>query len=213
MTALQKLALLDAPLLGIRPQELLDVLPRLQQLTELNLYEAMFDGAPAAQYSALVSSSKLEILELTGSFLQGCWWAIFGGRRQLPALRILDLNDWTVSDDHSLCTHDLRNIASSCPGLQELFLWHCLDRAADVSVLQPLQHLTRLFTTNIMVSTEAAAGLTRLASLKLLQVHSTQGCVLVFADEEGMLRRLERGRVGWQVYFTSDVSDNRGVWE
>jgi hypothetical protein len=213
MTELQKLVLQATGLRGSSMQGLLDVLPQLQQLTELCLFDAMRDTTPAAQYSALVSSSKLEKLDLSCCFLPGTWYVMFDGRRQLPALRTVRFYDESCLFDvanSGVRAQDLRSLALSCPGLQELDV--SMDPAADVSVLQPLQHLTRLFTSNMLVSTEAAAGLTRLASLKLLQVHNTDCRVLVFADEEGLSYLTAVGQnLGPHIFFNSEVSEARGV--
>lgn len=97
-----------------------------------------------------------------------------------------------------------------------------MDPAADVSLLQPLQHLTRLFCSNIMVSSEAAAGAAKLSHLKLLQVFNARplkpNSVLVFANNEGMLYVKASGHHcrGPNIFFITDVSEKPGcggVWE
>jgi hypothetical protein len=176
MTGLQTLRLWCAPLRSSSSsgtQELLGVLPRLQQLTELCLYSAMVNAAPAVQqYSALVSSSKLEKLKLTGSRLpQEAWQAMFlpGTKRgQLPALREISMNAWMQHCGCSLRTQDLRSLTLSCPGLQALIAVGSVDPAAYYSVLAPLQQLTALVISH--VSDKTAAGLAQLTSLKLLEV-------------------------------------------
>lgn len=179
-TGLQELKLWGAqPHLDIYPpqrgsgstQALLAVLPALQQLAQLCLYTALPDTAPAAQYSALVASSKLQKLLLTGSELpQAAWRAMFEGRRQLPSLKELTMNGWIRNSGGSsrLRTQELLSVALSCPTLELLCIHGSVDSAADYSVLQPLQHLTQLVTDNI--SNESAAGLGCLTSLKQLSV-------------------------------------------
>jgi hypothetical protein len=91
---------------------------------------------------------------------------MFDGRRQLPALRKVIMNGWSQNWGCSLRTQDLRNLALSCPGLQELTVHGSVHPAADFAVLQPLQHLGLLILSNISDST--AVGLAQLTSLKLL---------------------------------------------
>jgi len=172
------------------PTALLDVLPRLARLTELQLI-GMELGYVSSAYTNLTSSSDLQLLIIKDAFgLQGAWRHVFPQDRVLPQLHTLALsmpfgggptgqlaeqlqlqppNNAQHGTSVSLCDRDLQRIVSCCPNLVSLSLVNALSPQQ----LDPLLRLTGL--THLCVpSAGAPAGgvllqLTQLSDLTLGQ--------------------------------------------
>jgi hypothetical protein len=127
--------------------ELLSRLQHLQDLTHLDLEDSMevFErdtGPPAAAFSALTASSKLQYLSISSCRLpEGIWPHMFPSGRLLPHLQTLVINDveppsgdWGTPPDGSL-------LVSCCPGLRDL---HMEQLNYTAELLAPLQGLSEL---------------------------------------------------------------------
>jgi hypothetical protein len=111
-------------------QQLAELQP-LQQLTCLILHASLvvededadedgFPSVPAAAYSALTASSRLQHLRISNCTLPAAVWQhIFPPGRQLPHLRELDMS----ADEHystPKAAPDDARLVSCCPGLQSI---------------------------------------------------------------------------------------------
>jgi hypothetical protein len=144
--------------------QLLSQLQQLTQLEHLDLTNSLngdVSNPPAADFSALTASSKLQHLSLTHTMLpEGVWQHVFPAGRQLPRLQSLDLSFIEVPPTALLPAEpatppDSSSLVSCCPSLQSLDLRHLeygnttalsAARAAGAAPLAPLQHLSNLRT-------------------------------------------------------------------
>ena len=104
-------------------EQLLSYLQPLQQLTHLNLTYSLQgvegDHPPAAAYTALTASSKLQHLNIHWCMLPlGVWQCIFPAGRPLPNLRYLDLAYVRQPSRAYAPAPEGRHLFSCCPGLQ-----------------------------------------------------------------------------------------------
>ena len=126
--------------------QLLSGLQQLQQLTHLSLVCVILpeDAPPAAAYSALTASSKLQHLEVSKCQLpEGVWQHVFPAGRQLPHLQSLAISDVSLPSGDQASAPEGSRLVTCCPGLR------CLDiRQLQYStdLLAPLQQLTGLGT-------------------------------------------------------------------
>jgi hypothetical protein len=122
--------------------ELMTYLQELQQLTYLGFRNISAATAPAAAYSALTASSKLQHLDISNCTVPaGAWQHVFPAGRLLPHLRVLDLLEVCHSDGHAAAAPEGSPLVSCCPGLLSLQL---LDLHCSAELLAPLQGLSSL---------------------------------------------------------------------
>jgi hypothetical protein len=157
-TLLQHLDVTNCPdARGVAPSdaELLSHLQQLQQLTHLALPSSMVDEdgedtPPAAAYSALTASSKLQHLDIEWCTMPpGVWQHVFPAGRQLPHLQSLNIS--RVGPHRQSIGTEFENISapegsrlvSCCPGLQWL---NMQDLHYSAGLLASLQGLTGLHT-------------------------------------------------------------------
>lgn len=134
MTELEELSLSRVKLQafdmgGSGGDQLLDLLPQLQELTHLTLSNVRgFGESHAAAYAALTSSSKLQHLGLHrfkhNGYGGAVWEHVFD--TQLPQLVSLDLSNICPQ----LLDEDLDYVKVRCPGLGELNMVAALDAAS-----------------------------------------------------------------------------------
>ena len=130
--------------------QLLSQLQRLQQLTHLELSSASTltvspeGNPPAAAFSALTASSKLQCLNIRHCTLPAAvWHYMFPAGRQLPQLRSLDIACDTQPDGTEAAAPEGTRLVSCCPALQALSM-QGLQYSAEL--LTPLQRLSGLHT-------------------------------------------------------------------
>jgi hypothetical protein len=139
--------------LSLRP--LLSHLQELQQLTHLHLAASLklspSDARchPAAAFSALTASNKLQYLDLGGCELpEGVWQHMFPAGRQLPHLTLLDIANVRQPGAAAAPLHrcltaatapDVSHLISCCPSLQSLDM---TSLQCSAEQLAPLQGLT-----------------------------------------------------------------------
>jgi hypothetical protein len=180
---LRLLELWETPVRGAA--ELLAVLPQLQALTSLQLFCSLEDAAPPAQYSALLASSKLESLLLTGCVLpDGGWRGMFSG--VAPSLTCLVAN---TLDAEPLDADDLRSLARACPNLAGLYVSDSVESGSDWSVLAPLQHLAGLRISH--VSDDNTAKLVALPTVTSLTIVGPNGLSAIGMWQFVALQQLE----------------------
>jgi hypothetical protein len=137
--------------------QLLSGLQHMQQLTHLvltNAWDAVMRGtplqqheghSPAAAFSALTASSKLQLLDISRCTLPvGAWQHMFPVGRQLPHLLSLDIS-WV--EDQSGGDADApegSRLASCCPSLQSLHMEGLECRAGQLLALSELTGLSQL---------------------------------------------------------------------
>jgi hypothetical protein len=134
------------------------LLSYLQQLTHIDLSdslrEATHSNLPAAAYSALTASSKLQYLGIRGCVLPaGVWQHLFAAGRQLPHLTSLQARGVLQASGDVALAPEGSLIVSCCPNLQDLNI-DCLESHAEL--LAPLQGLSGLHT--LRFSAVHAAG-------------------------------------------------------
>jgi hypothetical protein len=130
--------------------ELLSHLQDMQQLTYLKLYGVLecrsAHNPPAAAYSALTASSKLQHLDITGCILpEDVWQHMFPvPGRQLPHLQVLNVALVTHPSGPAAAPQTSR-LVSCCPGLQSLDIRgmaYSAEQLAPLTGLCSLQELT-----------------------------------------------------------------------
>jgi hypothetical protein len=102
--------------------------------------------APAAAYSVLTASSKLQHLMIYHCQLPaGAWQHMFPAARQLPHLTMLDLSNVCKPDSASpALAPGASSLVSCCPGLQALRIQHLLCSAEPLAPLTGLSSLREL---------------------------------------------------------------------
>jgi hypothetical protein len=173
------LGLKNLPGGAARVAQLLSELQHLHQLTYLDLQGSMratADNPPAAAFSALTASSKLQYLDISKCTLPaGVWQHILPrAGRQLEHLQELEISGvWLPTGDFAAAPDGSR-LVSCCPGLQSLCM-QCLQSRAEQ--LAPLQDLSGLRSLSLTTSAEqsnqvlwVAASLTGLRQLGLCVV-------------------------------------------
>ena len=168
--------------------QLLCELHQLQQLTWLALHglQGTDAGPPAAAYTALTASSKLQRLDVSKCTVPaGVWQHVFPAGKQLPQLQDLRMSDVTFPAGPAAAPEGTR-LVSCCPGLQVLRLQR-LQCQGLLTALQGLSSLTSLHLWPPADSTEEwAEGLCQLTGLRDLR--------LIGAAEEGLLLQLTKLR-------------------
>jgi hypothetical protein len=103
---------------------LLSQMQHLQQLTHLDLYytlRSQHATTPAAAYSALTASSKLQYLRLCECTLPaGVWQQMFPAGRQLPHLQSINLSEVMQPGGDYAPIPEGSCLGSCCPGLRYL---------------------------------------------------------------------------------------------
>ena len=162
--------------------QLLTNLQGMQQLTHLNLRSSaraagglllyMQEGTPpAAAFSALTASSKLQFLSVPHCMLPaGVWEHLFPAGRQLPYLQSLDIRCVSQLGGSDATAPEASRLVSCCPSLQKLDM-DMLQCNAEP--LTPLQGLSGLHTLHLGVSGPTAAeGLAAVCQLTGLRALS-----------------------------------------
>jgi hypothetical protein len=169
--------------------QLLSHLQHMQQLTYLDLENSLNAepagseeeehlGPPAAAYSALTASSKLQFLDISSCSLTAhAWQHVFPAGRQLPHLQELDISGVKVLTQNCNLppAPEGTRLVSCCPGLQHL----------DMTQLQ--------------CSKELLAALQGLGGLELLRV----GCG--DQTEEGLLLQLTQLKQLQQLLYYGPI--------
>jgi hypothetical protein len=165
---LQQLELISCDLQphgGAGLAELLSQLQYQTQLTHLDLWGSVrADGEsnpPAAAYSALTASSKLQHLGISTCKLPaGVWQHLFPTGRQLLQLTSLDLSEvWQLPNGAEAALERCR-IVSCCPRLKSLNMYHLKYSPQQLTELQGLSglHTLRLVTGTARGGVEADTG-------------------------------------------------------
>jgi hypothetical protein len=132
--------------------KLLSHLQHLQQLTYLDLHRSLLyveASPPAAAYSVLTASSKLQHLDISYCTVPaGVWQQMFPAGRQLPCLKTLNIMCQQHGASQTALGPDGSLLVSCCPALQELDMcspWPSADTCACMLVpLTKLGSLTKL---------------------------------------------------------------------
>lgn len=145
-------------------QALLSQLQQLTQLTHLRLYDVLMQcvEVPAAAFSALTASSRLQHFDVAADSQESIWECILPAGRQLPHLKWLS-GDF-VDADANPQPEDIARVAACCPAVQELHT-HGAFAAELLSPLTCLRGLSKL-----MVELADVQGVQVLAQLTGLRV-------------------------------------------
>jgi hypothetical protein len=167
--------------------QLLPQLQHLQQLTHLRLSPNVFQGAspPAAAFSALTASSKLQHLDISGCKLAArVWQHMFPAGRQLLFLQFLDISCVKEPGYDPAPAPDGSRLVSCCPGLQRLDIRHLQCSAKRLASLTGLSrlHTLRLASRTQVEGVEAVLQLTGLRELQLQSPESPAGLPLQLAQ-------------------------------
>jgi hypothetical protein len=190
-TQLQRLCLGIGSLRGgaARVAQLLSELQHLQQLTHLDLQCSLrtaADNPPAAAFSALTASSKLQHLNISKCTLSAGIWPHVVPRagRQLSHLQELDISGiWTSSGDCAAAPDGSR-LLCCCPGLRSLGMQSLQSRAEQLAPLQDLSGLHTLsLTTSAEESNQVLQVVTSLTGLRRFSL-----CVLGESDKLVLLQ-------------------------
>jgi hypothetical protein len=192
-TQLQHLALrhLRVDFAGAGVHQLLLHLQEMQQLTYLDFrarplhrYFTLQASAPAAAYSALTASSKLQYLDISGCKVPaGVWEHMFPAGRQLPHLRVLGLGLFKPCYSNPVPAPESSRLVSCCPGLQTLDIEHLQYRSELLAPLTGLSSLQQLSLAPWDESTEGLKVLRQLTGLRQLKVMDP-------SEAEGLLLQL-----------------------
>lgn len=178
LTHLKVLVLNKMPLAG-GVAALLGLLPMLQELQQLELdridLRPLDDpaGPETGQFSALLSSSSLQRLELNECRLplSGFWQCLFATRLQTATVRHLRFFNWKPTGTTAAAaawprmdSADLQQLAACCPQLRELYVRDRLEPGVSLAALSTLPYLTKLNVSGI--SNSSAGDLARLAGLR-----------------------------------------------
>jgi hypothetical protein len=166
---------------------LLSELQHVQQLTFLRSCDvsAEADAPPAAAFSALTASSKLQHLDISRCTLPaGVWQHLFPVGRQLPELQFLDISDVKQSRHGPAPAPEGSCLVSCCPGLQQLGIMQLQCSAERLSSLTGLSklHTLCLAAHTRVEGVEAVCQLTGLRELILDSPESPQGLLLQLAQ-------------------------------
>jgi hypothetical protein len=173
--------------------EFLSHLQQLQQLTHLTVSRTLQDRKavpPAAAYSALTASSKLQHLDISTTVLPpGAWKHMFLAGNQLLHLQSLDIS-YVMQQNYSYTpAPDFCPLVSCCPSLQQLSMRYGRCNAA---LLAPLRGLTGLGELYMSCLNHIPAGLLlQLTELQQLTTLNYDG--MVGAAHLGFRRRAHLG--------------------
>jgi hypothetical protein len=184
-TQLQHLQLAACSIAGVPIRtggaQLLSYLRELQQLTFLGLscsHSSELGDIPAAAFSALTASSKLQHLDISDLQLPaGAWQHVFPAGKQRPHLRSLNLAQITHPLTQGLfpaSAPEGSRLVSCCPGLQSLDMQGLRYTA---HLLPALQGLSGLHTLSLGAShaAEPLDGVCQLTGLRELSVYPRDG--------------------------------------
>jgi hypothetical protein len=157
--------------------QLLGDLQELQQLTHLRFGATAFrDGNhPAAEFSALTASSKLQHLDISNCVLPtGVWQHLFPDDKQLPLMQCLDISWVTHTPDSKLSSNadfEGSRIVSCCPSLKYVNMLRLQYSAEE---LTPLQRLSGLQTLCIgsLGANEGVEAICQLTGLRVLELRA-----------------------------------------
>jgi hypothetical protein len=157
--------------------QLLSQLQDLQQLTCL-MFDVFGSGVgsgvpypPAAAYSALMASSKLQHLDVAWCCLPtAVWQHILPTSRQLPLLQVLNVSHVKDPEYVHAAAPEGTRLVSCCPGLQSLQMQGLKHIAVGLAGLQGLSGLHTLHLERADGSTDQLNGVLQLTGLQDLQV-------------------------------------------
>ena len=192
-------------------QQLMSHLQHLQQLTFLSLdrtLDSLEVHPPAAAYSALTASSKLQHLGLSGSCLPaGVWQHVFPMGRQLPHLRVLDVSSVRDPECDKAAVPEGTRLVSCCPGLQSLNLQRLQYTTEGLASLQGLSSLTFLELKPVDGSSDGLDGVCQLTGLRRLSVQEPDSAT------EGFLLSLTQLRQLTYLSYWGDFNDCYRSWK
>jgi hypothetical protein len=179
--------------------QLLSQLQPLQQLTHLSLWgslQAVEEGnPPAAAYSALTASSKLQQLSFHNCTLPtGVWQHVFPAGRQLQHLTSLCIAGVRQPSGEYASAPEGSLLASCCAGLQDLDMTNLQYSAEQLSSLQGVTSLHTLHLVATEPLLEMVQALRQLAGLRALQLDArstAQGGLLLQLTAVQQLTRLK----------------------
>lgn len=161
------------------------------------LAQLVIADVPAATYSALTGSSKLQHLDLRNwPWPRHAWEHVFPAGRRLPNLRNLT---YVTRYGHAppMSDRDLACMAACCPQLQQLELGAAYDignqsgdAAAEPVALHPLTTLSQLTRLELLTSKN---GLEQLTQLQVLHVDSISAVDVLHLSALQNLTSLEAG--------------------
>jgi hypothetical protein len=139
--------------------QLLSHLQSLQQLRHLDLGYSKWEGSPpAAAFSALTASSKLQHLDIRRCKLPaGLWQHVFPAGKQLPHLTSLDISRIAHADAGGtgiIPGLEGSRLVSCCPSLESL---NVVGLQVATDVLAAVQELRKLHTLHLAVDATTAA--------------------------------------------------------
>lgn len=206
LTSLHVLQLKLSPLEGAAEgaEQLLALLPKLRQLTALELHAALVQEAPSASaYSALTANSKLQALQLSSAQLPaGAWDAMFPAHGlQAPAqLTFLRL----AYCEEQLGEKALEGLVRCCPKLESFHLSGRAQLGWSLTQLRQLSALTELGLSHV---TDEVAGkvaqLPGLSSLLFVQPSSV--------SDRGVLQLTELQRLTYLWVASEGLSREMGT--
>jgi hypothetical protein len=180
-------------------QYLLSLLPRLQQLTALELHIEGLQAAPLTVITALTASSNIRYPSLAGSRLpDGVWQHVFApDSSRLLQLEEVSLTVPWVHPDLNLI--DVECIARCCPNLKAFGL-----EGATAESLPLLAGLTKLHTTGVD-DDFVCALVQQLSGLRDLHLDDTRKCTPDGLLELTGLQQLTRLKFGDQVNESGEI--------
>jgi hypothetical protein len=190
VTQLQHLevALYDSSVRTVGLARLLSELQHVQQLTYLQCYCDVSDEAspvPAAAFSALTASSKLQHLDISRCTLPaGAWQHLFPAGRQLPELQYLDISYVKQPGHGPAPAPEGTRLVSCCPGLQRLHMQQLQCSAERLASLAGLSKLHTLYLADgtQVQGVESVCQLTGLRELTIDSPKTPQGLLLQLAQ-------------------------------
>jgi hypothetical protein len=225
-TLLQHLQICLRPGGGASTARLLCELQRLQQLTCLQVFDDFHlteVSTPAAAYSALTASSKLQALNVSfWSLPEGVWQHVFPASRQLPHLQLLRIHDFGSSTVPTATLEGTR-LVSCCPGLRSLDLPGLQYSTGLLAPLQGLNSLTGLrLTQGSPEGVDAVGQLIRLRRLEvqtlpdhfegLAQLRQLTFLSYWVGTPEGCKRELFQSKVGFGCQCNVCAPSVQRVW-
>jgi hypothetical protein len=186
---------------------MLSHLPHLQQLTLLDLAcsVAVFQDSnlPAAAFSALTASSKLQHLNVNYCRLpRGAWQHMFPAGRQLPHLQSLAIAGVTEAEGgESAAAPEGTRLVSCCPGLRSLNMQYLRCSTELLSPLQRLSWLHVLQLGSYMAGWEGMEAVSQLTGLQKLTLRASGAA-------EGLLLKLTELKHVTLLDFYAGVSDS-----
>jgi hypothetical protein len=194
--------------------QLMFELQQLQQLTHLHLaggwraVNPTSEGSPpAAAFSAMTASSKLQLLDISECILQtGTWQHVFPAGRQLAHLQSLDISRVMKPPGGYAAAPEGSRLARCCSGLKSLRM---LGLTCGVGQLAALGGLTGLHTLHVTVEYSGSqwsdqraldCACSHLTGLRELNLDSSDD---PYADEAGLLLQLTQLRQLTALSFTA----------